>query len=261
MKLIENIKEKLKNVPVKKVLIVCALVLMMIATVVITAVIASRGNGPSRNDGADSTQPNDQSVFNPNVFIPSDYPDDQNGADDEPITYTDEKGLVFVSNGDGTCYVDGMGSCELEEIDIPTKSPLGDTVTKISASAFSGCEYLFTIRIPSSVRTIETGAFRGCAELVSISVDKDNPIYASVGGVLFSADRSVLICYPSNRAGVSYLLSSDVRSINAYAFEGARNLKKLLYEKNISSFQRINILVGNDILDKMSITCNYVSAK
>lgn len=261
MKLIENIKEKLKNVPVKKVLIVCALVLMMIATVVITAVVASRSGGTRNGGDADTPQTDDVSVFNPSVYPPSDAQSGDGTSKNEPITYTDEKGLVFVSNGDGTCYVDGMGSCELEEIDIPTKSPLGDTVTKISASAFSGCEYLFTIRIPSSVRTIETGAFRGCAELVSISVDKDNPIYASVGGVLFSADRSVLICYPSNRAGVSYLLSSDVRSINAYAFEGARNVKKLLYEKNISSFQRINILVGNDILDKMSITCNYVSAK
>ncbi len=42
--------------------------------------------------------------------------------------------IVFVSNGDGTCYVDGFVSpdrLQTVELEIPEKSPAGDTVTEI----------------------------------------------------------------------------------------------------------------------------------
>lgn len=259
MKLIETIKEKAKGLPAKRIIIIGLLVLMIIATVAITAFVASLGK-PSANAHQGKPDSDSTSVFNPGVSTETDVSQDADEPD-EPITYTDERGLVFISNGDGTCYVDGYGSCTDRELTVPKKSPAGDVVTKISARAFAGSDELLTISIPSGVKTIETGAFRGCSELVSISVSSDNSVYCSLGGVLLSADRSVIVCYPQNRAGASYLIPTDVGAIGAYAFEGARNLKRLFYEENVSQFQRINVLIGNDILDDMSITCNYVSSK
>ena len=37
--------------------------------------------------------------------------------------------------------------------------------------------------------------------------------------------------------------------------------KKRMYPVRISDFQKIDVLMGNGILDKIAITCNYVSAK
>lgn len=255
----EPIKEKIKNISVKKTVIISALTVMTVTTVAVTAISATRNASNNYGTPTDDTQKNDISVFNPNVDTNG---ESQNGSgNNDPIIHTDERGLEFVSNGNGTCYVNGFGSCQLSELSIPQKSPLGETVVKISAKAFAGSERLLTIDIPSTVKTIETGAFRGCSNLVSINVDIDNSIYCSVGGVLFSEDRSVLVCYPMNRASNSYLLPKNVRSISAYAFEGVKNLKKLLYEESISSFQKINILIGNEILDGLTVTCNYVPSK
>ena len=265
MKIIENvkqkfeaIKEKCKNIPVKKAVIIGALSVMAIATVCITAISATRHTPEGQGYIPNDSSKNDIGVFNPSTGTPD---GSQNDTATTPIIHTDERGLEFVSNGNGTCYVNGFGSCQLGEISIPSKSPSGESVVKISAQAFAGSEKLLTIEIPSSVKTIETGAFRGCSNLVSINVDSDNSIYCSVGGILFSEDKSVLVCYPMNRASNSYLIPKNVSSIGAYAFEGVRNLKKILYEGSISSFQKINILIGNEILDGLTVTCNYVPAK
>lgn len=41
------------------------------------------------------------------------------------------EGLEFISNGDGTCYVAGIGNCTDTDIIIPKVSPSEDKVTKI----------------------------------------------------------------------------------------------------------------------------------
>ena len=64
-----------------------------------------------------------------------------------------------------------------------------------------------------------------------------------------------------SRQGSSYLLSTGVKAVAAFAFEGVCNLEKLLYQGNIAKFQEIDILMGNDILNTMAITCNYIPAK
>jgi len=225
---------------------------LAITTVIMTVVAASFALKQDINDEKKDTEALD-------VFNKIDDDIDTNEKQTEDLTGVN--GLSYISRGDGTCYIAGMGSCTVSELVIPTVSPTGDKVTKINDGAFSGCVNLLTITIPDTVKSIGTGVFRGCDSLVSINVDSDNSVYCSVGGVLFSKDKTVLICYPMNRAGSSYLLSTDVKAISSYAFEGAINLNKLLYEGDIKKFQSIDILMGNDILERLSITCNYVPAK
>ena len=266
MKIFENftqklktLKEKCKNIPTKKIIIIAMLALMIVITISIS-IISTMRRIEMNNSNPDHSQQDNVQTFNPNIdSTPDGTPN--NNINTAPIIHTDERGLEFISNGNGTCYVNGFGTCELAELEIPSKSPAGDTVVKISANAFAGSDKLLTISVPSTIKTIETGAFRGCSKLVSINVDANNSVYCSIGGILFSKDKSVLLCYPANRASSSYLIPTDVKSINAYAFEGVKNLKKLLYEEGISSFQKINILIGNEVLDNMTITCNYVPAK
>ena len=46
------------------------------------------------------------------------------------------EGLEFTSNGDGTCYVAGIGECTDTDIVIPEVSPTGDVVIAIGTYAF-----------------------------------------------------------------------------------------------------------------------------
>jgi hypothetical protein len=251
-----NLLEKLKSLPKKALIIIGILALMLTATIIISVVIASQPQDIGEPTGSGTREPE-----NINVFKPTDNTQGQTSVPEMTDPPTDVSGLSYISKGDGTCYIVGMGTCTETELEIPTTSPTGDRVTKIHEGAFSGCTSLVSVFIPSTVKAIGTGAFRGCTQLVAINVDADNPVYCSVGSVLFSKDKSVLVCYPMNRQGQSYLLNTSVRAIGAYAFDGIVNLRKILYEGNIAKFQAIDVLIGNDSMIALPITCNYVPAK
>ena len=251
--------EKIKSVPKKKLIIVGVLVVLIIATVVITFTVANQ----RKNESALTGEQGDSSSDGINVFKSDTQKDTSKVIDDtvEPIDMSGVNGLEYVSKGDGTCSISGIGTCISTELKIPAYSPSGDIVTKITDGAFSNCTEILTITIPATIKTIGTGVFRGCSSLVSINVDSENSVYTSIGGVLMSKDKTLLVCFPMNKPGANYLLSTDIKAVAAYAFEGALNLKNLLYEGSISDYQKIDFLMGNGTLDKVAITCNYISAK
>ncbi len=88
----------------------------------------------------------------------------------EPETPEYSKGLKYKSNGDGTCYVSGIGSCTDTDIVIPSVSPDGDSVTSIGNYAFENCDSLTSITIPDSVTSIGDSAFCWCDSLTSITI-------------------------------------------------------------------------------------------
>ena len=79
------------------------------------------------------------------------------------------EGLLYMSNGDGTCCVD-IGDCTDENIVIPDYSPSGDRVTKIRTRAFAGNNNLISVQIPETVQVIGEGAFEQCKNLESVNL-------------------------------------------------------------------------------------------
>lgn len=149
-----------------------------------------------------------------------------------------EASLEFTSNGDGTCFVSGIGDCTLEQIIIPQISPKGDkvtaigdkaffecftlkkvtvpnTVTKIGSQAFRGCIYLTQIEIPQSVRSIGEFALMDCKSLTKISVDINNTSYSGIGNCLIDIGEKTIVagCNASQIPN-----SSAITSIADYAF-------------------------------------------
>jgi hypothetical protein len=155
----------------------------------------------------------------------------------------------------------GLGSFDGSELYIPDTSPFGDTVIGIGNGAFEKCSSLVSVGIPETVTSIGSEVFRGCSSLVLISVDTANESYRAIGGVLYSKDKTVLICCPPARIGNNFLLDPSVRVIDDYAFEKNHNITKILYENSTADFECIKIGQGNEDFLSLPITCNYVPSK
>ena len=120
------------------------------------------------------------------------------------------EGLNFISNGDGTCYVRGIGSCTDSIIKIPPTSPDGDTVVAIGV--FGNKPHIVEVIIPDSVETIYACAFENCTSLKSVKLPEG--IEAIAGGV-FSGCSSL----------ESIVIPDSVTQIFEYAFENCTSLK------------------------------------
>ena len=191
--------------------------------------------------------------------IPSDAPLATEAAT-EKQTYSPSSpySLEFESLDNRTCAIVGIGDFNDNELKIPQKSPYGEVVVEIKSGAFKNCDVLETVTIPSTVERIGEGAFRGCISLAYIDVDMRNECFTSLGGVLFSKSRTRLIFYPPNRAESNYYINPNVKSIDDYAFESAKNINAILYPRSTSEFESIIVGKGNDILYTLPITCNYI---
>jgi hypothetical protein len=177
---------------------------------------------------------------------PSDIPAEE---DDVKVS----EGLEFLSNGDGTCVLEDIGSCKDTDIVIPSVSPEGDrvveigesafvdcknmtsviipdSVTSINGSAFRGCTGLTSIFIPDSVTSIDENTFSDCAGLTSITVDTNNPSYYSEGNCLIAKKSKRLVsgCKGS-------VIPDDVTSIGEDAFYGCTDLTDIIIPDSLET--------------------------
>lgn len=128
--------------------------------------------------------------------------------------------LRFISNNDGTCYVDfdwGLRVDTPREVVIPKYSPSGDLVTEISQYAFCNCTPLKSITIPDSVLSIGHWAFQNCTKLNSISLPDS---VKSIG------DGAFYGCTNLKRVTIG----DSIERISWNAFDECIKLKFFLYE-------------------------------
>ena len=124
------------------------------------------------------------------------------------------KGLEFVSNGDGTCSVSGIGTCTDTDIKIPSVYN-GEKVKSIGQSAFEGCIGMKSITIPDSVTSIGRSAFEGCISLNNIIIPDS---VKSIGNYAFEGCISL----------TNIVVPDSVKSIGQSAFHGCISLTKTL---------------------------------
>ena len=155
------------------------------------------------------------------------------------VTYSE--GLKFKSNGDGTCYVSGSGSCKDADISIPTVSPAGDRVTSIGKSAFYGCSTLVNNNVPNGLGWLPTGNY---INLESIIIPDS---------VISISDRAFEDC----SSLTTIVISSGVTSIGRAAFDGCSSLTVVYYTGTEAEWAAINIDSDNSALTSASIHFNY----
>ena len=169
------------------------------------------------------------------------------------ITTVYDSGLIFVSNRDGTCTLAGIGTYADPFIIIPSQSPLGDTVTAIASRALMGCEFATAIQIPETVEQIGEQAFSGCSNLLYVAVNKYNPYYKDVDGVLYTAAGDRLILYPPMHTGNTVYLPSSVTEIADTAFYQCAYLSTVRYEGTAEEWHLIKIGAKNYSLTAASV--------
>lgn len=112
---------------------------------------------------------------------------------------------------------------------------LPDTVTEIGLYAIDRPVNLKKLILNSSLREFSVGRITG--SIADISA-KNNPNFCDIDGVLFSADGSKLIAYPSGRDGTSYTVPDGTSSIGTYAFADAGWLQVLDLPDSLASFSQ-----------------------
>lgn len=129
--------------------------------------------------------------------------------------------VTSITMGDNVTHIGkySFASCsKLENIKI------GNNVESIDDYAISSCFSLKNITIPKNVTTIGKGAFEYCDSLRNIIVDSENKAYASVDGVLFNKEKTLLIKYPRGREISYYVIPDSVTGIDNSAFKSCRSL-------------------------------------
>ena len=246
------------------------LVAILAMLIVVAMDLAKKENSlPAFNDGSQSTSTTSNSS--------------EETPPDPPLEDPSSLGLSFISNGDGTCALLGIGECSDSFIIVPMTSPEGDIVTEIADGAFKnflairGVELPSTLQtigayafygssikeivIPETVEDIGNYAFSGCRSLGKIEVEVGNSQYCSISGALYNADGSTLITYPAGKTDNFVNISRDVTTIENMAFYRCNSIKKVNYHGTSQSWRSVEIGAGNDIIDEAFIYCAGDSGK
>ncbi len=131
----------------------------------------------------------------------------------------------------------------LKDIIIP------DSVVSIEEGSFSNCTSLTKVNIPSSVRQIMTNVFFKCTSLEEITVDKNNPNYSDIGGVLFNKEQTVLLNYAIGKKDTFYEIPKSVTKIGAWAFTKSDNLESISIPEGVTQIDGAAFVGCSKLLD------------
>lgn len=111
---------------------------------------------------------------------------------------------------------------------------LSEGLDSIGEGAFSHCDHLKQLRIPSTVSFIGDG--QSCLHAIeAFDVDERNAYYTSRDGVLFTSDLTTLQQYPSGKTDIAYTVPEGVKTIAGWSLEDARNLRSLRLPTTLDS--------------------------
>lgn len=127
-------------------------------------------------------------------------------------------------------------SGESNLLDIPETID-GFKVTSISENAFENVDRIKQVKIPSSIKNINSSAFIGCGNIKEFYVDSANEYYSSNLGVLYNKDSTKLICYPVGNESKEFIIPENVKVINDCSFYSAKNLERVIISNSVTNIR------------------------
>jgi len=113
------------------------------------------------------------------------------------------------------------GCSGIGEITLPTRA------VALGEGAFVNCRSLEVVTVSKGINELSIFAFSGCESLKNLFVEEGNTSYLSLGGVLYSADKSTLILYPVGREDTSYTADTATTSVGMAAFSANTYIEKI----------------------------------
>lgn len=108
-------------------------------------------------------------------------------------------------------------------------------VTNLGSETFVQATKLETLTLPAGLASFDGSMVTLCESLAAINVGTNGQgtFYYSDNGVLYSADKSVLIMYPVKRAATEYTVVAGTKTIAANAFYDSTVLEKLILPEGL----------------------------
>lgn len=103
---------------------------------------------------------------------------------------------------------------------------------------FGECNRLTRVGIPSTLPDIGSFTFGGCDALTHIDVAAGNATYASIDGVVFSADKKKLLKFPRGRRGV-YTIPDGVEWLNGFSFRNCDSLYGVVLATDVETIDSL----------------------
>lgn len=135
---------------------------------------------------------------------------------------------------------------------------LPENIRNLEDYAFSYCINLSRINVPSDIQKMPSVAFYNCQSLEefsmpafdsfpydynyfvhctglkSFSVQDNDKYYAEVDGVLYNAEKTVLLRYPAGREDKLFVIPETVEEIWNYAFADCYNLENIVIPETVT---------------------------
>ena len=135
-----------------------------------------------------------------------------------------QDGVLFISNGDGTCRIKGADKSWQGEITVPEVSPYGDTVTTVAKAAFQGFAGVTSVTLPDTVTVIQNNAFQSCGALVSIDLP---PFVTEFGRAVFDGCGELR----------SVTLPKGLTKIDMMTFQTCVNLQEVVAQEGVTRIE------------------------
>lgn len=167
----------------------------------------------------------------------------------------DENGLYYnIDFVNGTCHA-YLSDMTVENLKVPSEYA-GLDVIGLWSDSYENLT-LKSIEIPASITYMEGGVFAFCDNLVSITVDPENPIYHSEGNCIIETASKLLIAgcsasvipYDGSVTGIYYnafyelhnlkslVIPESVTEICGYAFRNCTGLESIVLPKALTVLQ------------------------
>ena len=137
-----------------------------------------------------------------------------------------------------------------------TNIKLPENLISIKDEAFIDCTGLTNIKFPKSLTFIGDRVFEGCKNIAEITVDKNNPVFCSVDGVMFDKAMTTLLWFPEKKKG-RYSVPDGIISIKSDAFGNNCKLTGIYFPKSLlcvtpHSLNRINGKLTNITVSELN---------
>ena len=158
------------------------------------------------------------------------------------------KGLLFISNGDGTCALSGIGTCTDETVIVPSQSPEGETVISVGDNAFHFDHKIKCVALPDTVTSVGDKAFASCYELETV-IMSNNLEFLGVdvfsftdlktrdeNGLSYIASTQepyFLLLKANDKTRAVYEVHPDTRFIYDQAFSYCSNATEITFSDNV----------------------------